>query len=76
MNKDREIELFRKNKLSKYIKLAQTESVEKLKANFPQCWQCKQYKNPNDFYVLNKTAFVYTKNVPMRITQKQLKGVD
>ncbi len=54
MNKDREIELFRKNKLPEYIRFLENYKKEKIKnSNLIQCYQCKQYKDISKFYLYN-----------------------
>lgn len=61
MDKQREIELFRENKLNEYIELAQNNPIERLKIDMPRCWQCKQFKQPHEFYVLNKNGICLCK---------------
>lgn len=49
MNKDREIELFRKNKLPGYIKLAKEKENNNM-----TCYQCGVSQAPENFYYISK----------------------
>lgn len=74
MNKDKEIELFRRNKLSEYEKIVEMESITKLSKNLPQCWQCKQHKVESEFLILNKNGICLCKECAEKNYKKAIRN--